>query len=159
MVRIQVRAWLYNILHSDIYLTLHIQDNSDVQYRSFRSNIPALLAFAAAFFGLKQLYLRFSRSIPHNGNSHLLPFYLSFSLVMLVALHGTSALKVLLILSGNFAIARLGKGAKWTPLATWVYNMAVLFANERFEGYHYAALHQELGFLVCLRSRRVEVTH
>ncbi|KZV73129.1 MBOAT-domain-containing protein [Peniophora sp. CONT] len=122
-------------------------DNSDVQYRSFRSNIPALLAFASAFFALKQLYLRFSRPTPYKGNTHLLPFYLTFSLVMLVALHGTSALKVLLILSGNFAIATLGKGAKWVPAVTWVYNMAILFSNERYEGYHYAALHQELGFL------------
>lgn len=67
---------------------------------------------------------------------------------MLVALHGTSALKVVLILSGNFAIVRLGKGARWVPPTTWAYNMAVLFANERYGGYQYSALHSNLGFLV-----------
>ncbi|VDB87298.1 unnamed protein product [Peniophora sp. CBMAI 1063] len=124
-------------------------DNSDVQYRSFRSNIPALLAFASAFFALKHLYLRLARPSPSlsKSNTHLLPFYLAFSLTMLLALHGTSALKILLILSGNYAISTLGKGKRWVPGATWVYNMAVLFANERYGGYRYAALHSELGFL------------
>ncbi|KAI0035515.1 MBOAT, membrane-bound O-acyltransferase family-domain-containing protein [Vararia minispora EC-137] len=124
-------------------------DNSDVQYRSFRSNIPALLAFLAIFFVLKAIYIRSAKlpspTIPNR--MHLLPFYTLFSLIMLAALHGSSAMKVLAILCGNSAITRIGKGAKWMVVATWIYNVAVLFANERYEGYRYGDISERFSFL------------
>ncbi len=64
-------------------------------------------------------------------------FDLYFALVFISALHGFSALKVLLILYINFNIAmQLPKKA--IPLATWVFNIGVLFTNELAHGYSYS---------------------
>lgn len=52
----------------------------------------------------------------------------------MVALHGFSALKILLILYTNFSIAtRLPR--KYVPATTWIFNIGTLFANELTEGY------------------------
>jgi len=125
-------------------------DNSDVQYRSFRSNIPALSAFLAVYFILKRIYVRAAGRTPYASvdNTYILPFYTIFSLIMLFALHGTSALKVLVILSCNFAIVRIGRGSRWVVLATWIFNAGVLFANEWYGGYRYANIMSQLAFLV-----------
>jgi uncharacterized membrane protein len=40
---------------------------------------------------------------------------------MLIGLHGTSIAKVLLILSGNYLIAKTAGKSKLGPLATWVF--------------------------------------
>ena len=62
-----------------------------------------------------------------------------FAVVYLLALHGSSAFKVILILYTNFALATyLSK--KYVPFATWTFNIGILFANELFKGYPYAGL-------------------
>lgn len=59
-----------------------------------------------------------------------------FALLFLVILHGVSAVKVLTILYLNYTLAtRLPK--RYVPLATWVFNIATLFANEIFDGYQF----------------------
>ncbi len=58
-----------------------------------------------------------------------------FGLVFLVALHGVSALKVLLILYANYNIAT-ALPRRTLPAATWVFNIGLLFANELCQGYH-----------------------
>ena len=61
-------------------------------------------------------------------------FDLYFAPVFLFALHGISALKVLGILYTNYKIAKtLPK--RYIPAATWVFNIATLFANELCQGY------------------------
>lgn len=69
-------------------------------------------------------------------------------MLMLVGLHGTSALKILLILCLNYAIAVFSKGSTSGPMLTWVFNILTLFANERNAGYRFATLHPALGTLV-----------
>ena len=57
-----------------------------------------------------------------------------FSVVFISALHGISALKILLILYLNFSLAtKLPRS--YVPAATWIFNVGLLFANELFEGY------------------------
>lgn len=98
-------------------------------------------------------------------------FSAAFSLVLLLALHGSSLLKILVVLALNYRIALLasppspshslpgrararGRAPRgwwrreWTPYATWGFNVAVLFANELCEGYRFAALHPSLAWLV-----------
>jgi len=58
-----------------------------------------------------------------------------FALVFLVALHGISALKILVILWMNYNIAT-GLPRKSVPAATWIFNISILFANELCKGYH-----------------------
>lgn len=61
-------------------------------------------------------------------------FDFGFGLVFITALHGISALKVLLILFINY---RIGKNLprQYVPAVTWVFNICILFANELCGGY------------------------
>lgn len=66
-------------------------------------------------------------------------FDLIFSAIFLCALHGFSALKVLLLLYINFILAtRLPKAQ--IPIATWIFDVGILFANEYYRGYPYGSL-------------------
>lgn len=61
-------------------------------------------------------------------------FDVGFAAIFLLALHGFSAFKVLLILYLNFKVAtQLPK--KYVPAATWIFNIGILFANELSRGY------------------------
>jgi len=71
-----------------------------------------------------------------------------WSLVLVFILHGASALKVLTILGLNYAIAKQCRGSKLGPILTWVFNGAVMFANEIYHGYRFAHLSPGLEFLV-----------
>jgi protein-cysteine N-palmitoyltransferase HHAT len=102
-----------------------------------------------AFFALRYVYMR---SIIHGStpvnNLYRLPFYLVFSLLMLGILHGTSILKVLVILSLNYALAKATAGTLLCVPVTWLFNGCVLLANEWYEGYKFANLHPGLSLLV-----------
>lgn len=64
-------------------------------------------------------------------------FDLVFAFCFLLALHGSSAIKVFLLLYINFCIAkRLPRSM--VPPATWAFNIAVLFSNELCHGYPYS---------------------
>ena len=143
------------------------QDNSDRQYRAFRNGLLPLVLLASTFLALKQLYIflaRFARpassSRTSTNNLSLVPFTAGFAVLMLFGLHGASAFKVLAILSANYALVRAAGGHRVAPLLAWVFNAAVLFANERNGGYRFAALHPVLASLVnvissffsCLRA-------
>lgn len=64
-------------------------------------------------------------------------FDLIFNAVFIIALHGTSAFKILLILYLNYNIAKK-LPRKYVPALTWVFNLAALFANELCRGYMYS---------------------
>lgn len=71
-------------------------------------------------------------------------FDAGFACLYLLALHGTSAFKVVAILFINFSLAkRLPKS--YLPLATWVFNVGILFANELGRGYPYAEIARRLS--------------
>ena len=69
--------------------------------------------------------------------AHRVSFDIIFSAIFLVALHGFSSLKVFLILFVNFSLAT-NLSRKYIPIATWTFNIGVLFTNEVFHGYPYA---------------------
>ena len=138
-------------------------DNSDQQYATFRDNVPYLLIVMTLHPLLRRIYDSFyniassssSESLSNcNGNdsptgsasqslaadgrlNQRISFDVGFSVVFLLALHGFSALKVLLILYINYTLAtRLRKD--YVPVATWVFNIGILFANELGKGYPYS---------------------
>ena len=74
---------------------------------------------------------------------------------MLFGLHGSSAFKVLALLSANYALGKAVGPYKFGPLLTWAFNMGVLFANEKNAGYRFAALHPALSALVRFRLQNV----
>jgi hypothetical protein len=89
-------------------------------------------------------------SSPPTNNLHRIPFYLIFSLIMLTILHGASVLKVLILLSLNYALTKATGGTRLAVPATWIFNGCVLLANEWYEGYAFASLHSGFAFLVSL---------
>lgn len=75
-------------------------------------------------------------------------FFLAFSFVYLFVLYGNSILKILSIVSVNYAIAKLGGKSRWMPALTWIFNLAILFLNEGYRGYDFGAFHPSLAWLV-----------
>ena len=66
-------------------------------------------------------------------------FDFGWAFIYLIALHGFSAFKILIILYANFNIAtRLPR--KYVPAATWIFNVSTLFANELADGYKFAKI-------------------
>lgn len=125
-------------------------DNSDAQYRSFRSNIPYLGLLIALYFILKQIYTRSSLSSLSSAPSnrlYLITFQCVFSILMITALHGTSAIKIILILLANYHLGKACKEHSAAPVLTWILNGAVLYMNEIHSGYKFGDLHESLGVL------------
>ncbi|KAI0077283.1 MBOAT-domain-containing protein [Panus rudis PR-1116 ss-1] len=128
-------------------------DNTDHQYRTFRGNVPVLSLLVIFFLSSKAAYVRLNKrkqifpSIREEDNLYLVPFIIAFSVLMLIGLHGMSALKVMTIFATNYAIAKYAAGSKLNPILTWVFNVAVLFASEKFSGFHYTSIHPSLGYL------------
>ncbi|KAI4126802.1 MAG: hypothetical protein LQ338_003561 [Usnochroma carphineum] len=129
-------------------------DNSDQQYSGFRDNIPYMFLLLIFHPLLRRAYNSFCPPDPRGGQhsqkvtqSTLDPgadarldrrvrFDVGFACLYLLALHGTSAFKVFAILYVNFTLAK-GLPKSYVPLATWVFNIGILFANEFCRGYPY----------------------
>lgn len=129
----------------------HTQDNSDAQYRAFRSNVPALSVLVLVYVVLKSIYTRFathSMSGRPTDNSFIVPFIILFAVLYLIGLHGTSTLKIFIILTANYFIGKSFGRSRAGPIITWIANSLILFANERNEGYLFASLHPDLAPLV-----------
>ena len=71
---------------------------------------------------------------------------------MLTILHGASFLKVLVILSANFALAKATGGTRFAVPVMWLFNAGVLLATEWYEGYAFANLHSGFAFLDTWRG-------
>jgi len=75
---------------------------------------------------------------------------------MLAALHGTSLIKMLIILWLNWRIARIAlneeKGImvrrEWVPYLTWGFNVGMLFMNSIYGGYEFGSISSTLNWLV-----------
>ena len=65
-----------------------------------------------------------------------------FSLAFLVFCNGSGVVFMLAIVAVNWLIARLCAGQLLCPLLTWLFNAAILLANERYHGYRF---HDILG--------------
>ena len=131
-------------------------DNSDGQYAGFRDNIPYMLILLFVHPLLRRLFNKTipASAIPVPGLSKSaieagarfeqgITFDRLFGIIFLFALNGTSAFKVFVILYVNYSIAhRLPRN--YVPVATWIFNLAILFANELLHGYPYEAIAQIL---------------
>ena len=151
-------------LLSDGWIPGRKVDNSDLQYSSFRDNVPYLFLVVILHPLLRRLFnnaytsmMDASGFLPlrtQNGNGSPLgrlqnaadarldqrtKFDLCFGLIFLVALHGISTAKVLIILYINYQLATKLK-RKYVPIATWTFNIGILFANELGQGYHIARI-------------------
>lgn len=66
-------------------------------------------------------------------------FDVPFSVIFIAALHGVSALKIFAIIYINYSIAKK-LPRQYVPAVTWIFNVAILFANELCQGYSFAAI-------------------
>lgn len=122
-------------------------DNSDAQYASFRNNIPYMAILLVAHPLLRKLYDSFAKvprgTTPGQAADRLMQrrisFDFGFALIFISALHGVSAVKVLLILYANYKLAT-GLSRTYVPAATWMFNVGILFANELCRGYPLASV-------------------
>ncbi|KAJ5168736.1 Glycerol uptake protein 1 [Penicillium canariense] len=143
----------YSHLLSPGWIPGRLVDNSDTQYASFRDNIPYLILLLIAHPIVRRLYQHFgSRSSPETKRVHpsaaaagdaqleqRMRFDFGFGLVFVTALHGISALKVLLILFINYKIGK-NLPRSYVPAVTWTFNICILFANEVCGGYQFEAI-------------------
>ncbi|KAI8887669.1 MBOAT-domain-containing protein [Backusella circina FSU 941] len=108
-------------------------DNSDAQYAQFRDHIPKLVPLVIAYL----IASHFKRG---NNNKRSQKYSLALSLATIVLLHGTNVLKMLVITGTSFLIGRTLGGSRLNPIFTWIFNLAILFSNEYYDGYRYASL-------------------
>ncbi|KAI0107877.1 MBOAT, membrane-bound O-acyltransferase family-domain-containing protein [Nemania sp. FL0031] len=124
-------------------------DATDTQYRTFRGNIPFLAALLILHPLLRRLYNvlvyrantgnQASRPTLEEADQRLnqrASFDFGFAIIYLVALHGVSILKILGILYLNYQVATT-LPRKSVPVATWIFNIGILFANELCKGYKF----------------------
>ncbi|KAA8644226.1 hypothetical protein EYZ11_004524 [Aspergillus tanneri] len=123
-------------------------DNSDTQYSTFRDNTPYLLVLLVVHPLLRRAYDAFihptdtgavssKSNVVVPGEARLnqrIRFDYGFALIFIIALHGVSAAKVLLILYVNYKIAK-SLPREYIPAGTWAFNICTLFANELCGGY------------------------
>lgn len=124
-------------------------DITDPQYHTFRSNLPYMGSLLIVHPLLRKVWdavfpiQKRSKDGPARLEQRA-SFDFAFAVVYLLALHGFSALKVLLILRLNYMIAtKLPRN--YVPVATWAFNIPVLFANELCQGYHYRSIAQYIA--------------
>lgn len=122
---------------------------SDAQYHAFRQNLPYMAALLVLHPLLRRVWGAVRRPGPGaaSGPARLelrASFDAAFAGLFLLVLHGVSAAKVLAILAANYHVAtRLPR--RHVPVATWLFNVSTLFANELCEGYRLEALAQRLA--------------
>lgn len=133
-------------------------DNSDDQYASFRDNVPYLFIVMALHPLLRRVfesvykpdtllsdkvsYGRLAETEDTSADNKFvqrISFDVGFSILFLLALHGSSAVKVLIILYINYNIATQLK-KEYVLAATWIFNIGILFANELGKGYPFATI-------------------
>ncbi|KAF9126743.1 glycerol transporter [Mortierella sp. 14UC] len=126
-------------------------DNSDEQYANFRNNIPNLAAVICIYLPLSHLFKHYMVPVTPIKSAHQplyrAYFFLAFSFIYIYFMHGNSLLKIGAIVGVNYAIAKLGGSSRVMPTLTWIFNLAVLFMNEKYRGYNFTDIHSSLAWL------------
>jgi hypothetical protein len=139
----------YEHLLSEGWIPGRKLDDSDSQYSGFRENIPYMLLVLCLHPILRKIYESLAGGPERNaGNPNVkrvdpetrlqsrISFDLTFAIIFLLALHGFSTFKVLVILYLNFQIGT-ALPKQYAGIATWTFNIGILFANELCHGYQF----------------------
>lgn len=116
-------------------------DITDSQYHTFRANLPYMSMLLLFHPLLRKAWDRFFPTTDKKASGverleQRVSFDYIFAILFLFILHGFSAFKILLILNVNYRLAtKLPR--QCIPIATWAFNIPVLFANELCRGYHF----------------------
>ncbi|KAI7903660.1 MBOAT, membrane-bound O-acyltransferase family-domain-containing protein [Cokeromyces recurvatus] len=137
---------LYSHLLSEGWIFNRKVDNSDLQYAQFRNHLPLLFVLAFFYLLLSRLYhhvlIKKQKRQTNSDSSVRLKasFHVLTSLIILTALHGTSLIKIWIIITTSYLLGRLGHDTKWNPFLTWLFNLLILFLNEYFGGYSFKSM-------------------
>lgn len=129
--------YLYANLLSEGWIMNRKVDNSDMQYASFRNRLPTLFVLAAVYIFFSRLYRAITVSTTYLKQTY---FYFLTSVIIITVLHGSSSIKILVIVSISYLIGRVGGGTQWNPVMTWTFNLAILFLNEYYKGYKFESI-------------------
>lgn len=133
------------------FIPLYV-DNSDAQYRGFRNNLWVLTIFVGSWISLKHGIIYATSQT--RGTVDPIQRNLILAIISLFVLHGSSAIKVILLCAASCGLA-LVKWERWwmRPMVVWTFNALVLWTNDRWDGYKYGDLGGEAwAFLVSSRS-------
>lgn len=119
-------------------------DNSDSQYSSFRRNIPILVAVMIGHQTVSML-LDAARLKKSSDPSLKMKWTLIFSTVFIFALFGSSAIKIISIISLHYVLVKWDP--KMAPYTTWIFGIAILFINDQYNGYNFSDITSQLSFL------------
>jgi hypothetical protein len=108
------------------------------QYSQFRNHLPLLFALACIYLMTSHVYKYLT--ITTKGTLYQTYFYLVASVLVILALHGTSCIKILVIITTSFMIGQFAGASYWNPLLTWTFNLVVLFCNEYYKGYKFESI-------------------
>lgn len=109
-----------------------------MQYSQFRRNIPLLFALACVYLVASHIYRALTRLKKKDLQQTY--FYLAASAIVVSALHGTSCLKIIVIITISYLIGRSTGGSYWNPFLTWTFNLLILFLNEYYKGYEFESI-------------------
>jgi hypothetical protein len=129
--------FLYSNLLSDGWIMNRKVDNSDMQYAQFRNHLPTLVLLACGYLIASHIY---RRATQHWHPMRQTYFYFVASALVVTALHGTSVIKIFVIVTTSFMIGQLAGSSAWNPFLTWTFNLGVLFANEYYKGYKFESI-------------------
>ena len=157
MSRVRQSITLLSTVPRFLTCCYQLQDNSDSQYSTFRDNIPYMTLLLVFHPCLRRVYehlspAKISTAPPTGGKAkdddkpegsaadtearlkQRVTFDYVFGIILILALHGVSAFKILAILWINYLIATRLQRAQ-IPVATWIFNIGILFSNELLHGY------------------------
>lgn len=105
-------------------------DNSDLQYKFFRDNLPVLAGMIALQVSFRRLF-----SLVSPGSKRT-SFDFVYGLLFLFTAHGTNSVKILFHLLINYLLGTLlvkyTNNKKTAIIGTWVYGILTLFINDKF---------------------------
>lgn len=122
----------YQLYSADLsrgWILGRLVDNSDPQWRSFRAALPQATVLFLAYTLVSRIALAVAGALSASTRRRLhIRALLSIAGVFLI--HGLNTVKILAILTVNYAIGRALAPSKAAVLLTWAFALATIFAIE-----------------------------
>ncbi|KTW30410.1 uncharacterized protein T551_01693 [Pneumocystis jirovecii RU7] len=123
-------------------------DNTDIQYATFRNNIPSLVFASVIHLSLGfffDYFVKYFKVLKDNIRRRTL-YNNIFSFIFLIILHGTSIIKIYIIACFSYSISYIFLNSRLNPILTWFFNIFILFLNDIYKGYSFGSIYYKLSF-------------
>jgi protein-cysteine N-palmitoyltransferase HHAT len=120
-------------------------DDTDVQYRGFRKNLPKLGLVLMMYVGAGYLWMYGNRG---KGRVESRFWYdLVCSMIFLIVSYGSSCIWIITIVLFNYLIGKTSRSSIFNPILTWMFAILVLISNEYYQGYPFSRCFPLWSFL------------